>query len=202
VSWDALAHASWRGKCWNGRPATTVDERGAAFSGIDRTGPIVGRGVLLDLARTAGVDRLEGGTPIGPDELDAAVEAAGVEIAAGDILLLRTGHVTVLPDKVAYLMTTPGPSVDAVPWFRHHDVAAAATDSLAFEVYPNGDEVVGMPVHALNLVMVGLTQGQNFWLEDLAASCAADGRYTFLLSATPIPFANALGGPVAPVAIK
>ena len=200
--WDALPHASWRGRCWNGRPASTVDENGAAFSGIDKTGPIVGRGVLLDLARTAGVDRLEGGTAVGPDELDAAVDAAGVELAPGDILLLRTGHITVLPDTTAYLMTCPGPSVETAPWFRRHDVAAVATDSLAFEVYPNGDEVVGMPLHALNLVMIGLTQGQNFWLEDLASACAADGRYTFLLSATPLPFANALGGPVAPVAVK
>ena len=49
---------------------------------------------------------------------------------------------------------------------------------------------------------MGLTQGQNFDLEDLAADCAADGRYTFLLEASPIPFTGAVGAPVNPVAIR
>ena len=49
---------------------------------------------------------------------------------------------------------------------------------------------------------LGLTQGQNFDLEDLAADCADDGRWTFLLEASPIPFTGAVGSPVNPVAVK
>ncbi len=49
---------------------------------------------------------------------------------------------------------------------------------------------------------MGLTQGQNWDLETLSADCAADGVYEFLLSATPEPFVDAVGSPVAPVAVK
>jgi hypothetical protein len=49
---------------------------------------------------------------------------------------------------------------------------------------------------------MGMPQGQNFWLEDLAADCATDGQYAFMLEATPEPFLGAVGAPVAPVAIK
>jgi hypothetical protein len=59
-----------------------------------------------------------------------------------------------------------------------------------------------LPVHMLHLVEMGLVQGQNFDLEELAADCAGDGRYSFLLSATPDPIAGATGAPVTPVAIK
>jgi hypothetical protein len=49
---------------------------------------------------------------------------------------------------------------------------------------------------------MGLPQGQNFDLEELAVACASDGAYDFFFSATPEPFARGLGGPVAPVAIR
>jgi hypothetical protein len=49
---------------------------------------------------------------------------------------------------------------------------------------------------------MGMTQGQNWDLEELAADCAADGVYEFLLEASPEPFVDALGAPVNPIAIK
>ena len=39
-------------------------------------------------------------------------------------------------------------------------------------------------------------------LDELAADCYSDGQYDFLLTATPIPFTHAVGGPVAPTAVK
>ena len=87
-------------------------------------------------------------------------------------------------------------------WFRDHDVAAVATDNLTFEVYPCEREDAILPVHLLHLVDMGMTQGQNWNFEELAADCAADGRYTFFLDASPLPFTNAVGSPVNPVAIK
>ena len=47
-----------------------------------------------------------------------------------------------------------------------------------------------------------MTQGQNWFLDELADACAADGRYAFLLDATPLPFTGALGSPVNPVALR
>ncbi len=90
--WDSLAHASYGGVIYNGYPASTVSADGAARSGIARMGTIVSRGVLLDVARALGRDVLEPGYPIMPADLDAAVELAGVDLAAGDIMLVRTGQ--------------------------------------------------------------------------------------------------------------
>jgi hypothetical protein len=49
---------------------------------------------------------------------------------------------------------------------------------------------------------MGMTQGQNWVLDPLAQDCAADGRYTFLLDATPLPLTGGLGSPLNPVALK
>ena len=57
-----------------------------------------------------------------------------------------------------------------------------------------------MPVHMIHLRDMGLVQGQNLHLDDLAADCAADGQYDFLLVATPLPLTGAVGAPVAPTA--
>jgi hypothetical protein len=57
-------------------------------------------------------------------------------------------------------------------------------------------------VHYLHLVMMGMTQGQNWMLEELAEDCASDGIYEFLLSASPEPFVGGVGTPVNPAAVK
>jgi kynurenine formamidase len=103
---------------------------------------------------------------------------------------------------MAYSISTAGPSMQTAKWFHDKGVAAVATDNLSFEVYPGEDDAVMFPVHLLHLVEMGLVQGQNFDLEALAADCADDGRYTFLLSASPDPVVNASGAPVTPVAVK
>jgi hypothetical protein len=77
-----------------------------------------------------------------------------------------------------------------------------ATDTLVFEVFPGERDDLFLPVHMLHLVDMGLTQGQNFVLDELAADCADDGVYEFLLEASPQPFTNAVGSPVNPVAVK
>ena len=52
-------------------------------------------------------------------------------------------------------------------WFHDHDVAAVATDTLVLEVYPCESEDLYLPVHLLHLVEMGMTQGQNWFLDEL-----------------------------------
>ena len=77
-----------------------------------------------------------------------------------------------------------------------------ATDTLVFEVFPSQYEDIYLPVHLLHLVEMGLTQGQNWVLDPLAEACSADGRYSFLLDATPLPLTEGLGSPLNPVALR
>jgi len=202
--WDALAHVTYDGRMYNGFEPDSIDERGAQRCGVDKVGTLVSRGVLLDVARALGVERLSGGYAITPDDLDAAVEQARVAIEPGDVVLVRTGQMQVLKEGrlVDYGTPSAGLGMATAAWFHERDVAAVATDNLTFEVYPGERDDVAFPLHMLHLVEMGLTQGQNFDLEDVAEACAADGVYTFLLDASPLPFVRALGSPVVPVAVK
>jgi len=204
--WNALAHVSYGGVIYNGYPASSVSPDGAARCGIHRLTTVVSRGVLLDVARALGRDVLEPGYPITPDDLDAACRLAQVDVTPGDILLVRTGQMVHLApsarDLVAYTWPSPGLTIETAEWFHARDVAAVATDTLVFEVFPSQHEDAYLPVHLLHLVEMGMTQGQNWVLDALAEDCAADGRYTFLLDATPLPLTGGLGTPLNPVALK
>jgi kynurenine formamidase len=221
--WDGLAHVSYGGKIYNGFPQSSVTSAGASKCGIHLVDSLVGRGVLLDVARAKGVDVLDGGYAIQPADLDAACELGGVRIETGDVILVRTGQMahlnmngrfpaggTTVPlpnllnfnDVLRYMGFAPGLSMATAEWFHSRDVAAVTTDTLSLEVLPCEDKEIYLPVHLLHLVEMGMTQGQNWLLDPLAADCADDGVYTFLLDATPLPLTNALGSPVNPVAIK
>lgn len=202
--WDALTHASHSGKIYNGRPADTITAHtGARFSGIDAIPYVVSRGVLLDVARAKGLDRLPGDHAVMPQDLDEAAEFGRVEVRAGDIVLVRTGQIQVClaGDNHAYGHPSPGLSVRTPEWFHARDVAAVANDTLTFEIFPPEIEDLWLPVHALHLVEMGMIQGQNWNLEKLSTACAELSRYAFLLSAMPEPFVGGTGTPVAPVAV-
>ncbi|MEU5579606.1 cyclase family protein [Streptomyces huasconensis] len=202
--WDALTHVSHSGKIYNGRPAATITAHtGARFSGIEKVPYIVSRGVLLDVARTKGLGRLPGDHAVSPEDLDEAAKFGGVTVRRGDIVLVRTGQIQVYlaGDRHMYGHPSPGLSVRTPEWFHARDVAAVADDTLTFEIFPPEIEGLWLPVHALHLVEMGLTQGQNWDLEKLSTACAEEGRYAFLLSAMPEPFVGGTGTPVAPVAV-
>ena len=77
-----------------------------------------------------------------------------------------------------YTWPSPGLTIETAQWFHARDVAAVATDTLVFEVFPCQHEDIYLPVHLLHLVEMGMTQGQNWVLDPLAEACAADGRYS------------------------
>jgi kynurenine formamidase len=202
--WDGLGHVSYEGNLYNGVPASTINEYGATQLGIHHITTLVSRGVLLDVARAKGVERLDGGYAITAEDLDAAAALGKVDVRSGDVVLLRTGQMQLFlaGDKMGYGTPSPGPSLQTVQWFHDHDVAAVATDNVTFEVFPCERDDALLPVHLLHLVDMGMTQGQNWNFEGLAADCADDGRYAFFLDASPLPFTNAVGAPVHPVAVK
>lgn len=202
--WDALAHVSYEGKLYNGVPSSVITAAGAARMGIDKIKTIIGRGVLLDVAKAKGVDRVDGGYALTGADLDAAAEMGKIKVQSGDIVLIRTGHMQWFHegDREKYGVPAPGPSLQTVEWFHAHDVAAVATDNITFEVYPSEREDAMLPVHLLHLVDMGMTQGQNWNLEELAKDCADDGRYSFFLDASPMPFTHAVGSPVNPIVVK
>lgn len=206
---DGLAHFFYKDTMYNGFWIGNVEayagaRRGSIHQMKDR---LVGRGVLLDLPRYKGVERLQGGYGITPEDLDGCAAAQGVDVGEGDMLLLRTGHVPwfySLSDKNEFWTAgAPGITNAVVDWLAEKDVAVLATDNIAVEVEPHeeGWEHV-YPIHARLIRDLGLTLGEVWWLEDLADACASDGRYEFFLSAPPLNVTNASGSPTNPVAIR
>ncbi|HEY1740875.1 MAG TPA: cyclase family protein [Acidimicrobiia bacterium] len=202
--WDALGHVGYGHELYNGVADTTNDEQGAHELGVERYGPIVSRGVLLDVARLHGVDHFDDGYPITGDDLDGCATSAGITVESGDVVLVRTGQMHWLREgrRSRYSHPSPGLSTQSITWLHDHDVAAVATDTIVFEVFPCEDPAVLLPVHMIHLRDMGLVQGQNFALDAFATACAEDGQADCLLVATPLPLTRALGGPVAPTAIR
>src|SRR6516162_2938645 len=86
--WDALGHIFYHDKMYNGHHASLVDSDGLHRLGIEHAKDrLVGRGVLLDIARRRGVVALADGEGISNDELDACAEAQKVAIKKGDFVL-------------------------------------------------------------------------------------------------------------------
>jgi kynurenine formamidase len=203
--WDALAHVGYEGLLYNNTPdAAITQDGGAARLGIEHYGPIVSRGVLLDVARLQGVEYFDEGYAIDSDDLAAAEERAGVTVEPGDVLLVRTGQMHWLRrgDRQRFADPSPGLGVGAIEYLHDKEVAAVASDTLTFEVWPGEDPAALLPVHMIDLRDMGLVQGQLWALDELAADCADDGLSEFLLAATPLPITHAVGGPVAPTATK
>src|SRR5947207_1948816 len=89
TQWDSLAHVYYDGRLYNGVPASTLGAAGATRNAIDKLARgIVSRGVLLDLARARGVERLRAGDVITPADLEAAERAAGVRAERGSPALV------------------------------------------------------------------------------------------------------------------
>ena len=206
TQWDSLAHVYYGGQLYNGYPASTTTSAGATRNAIDKLGAgIVSRGVLLDVARLMGMERLPPGRVITPADLEAAERTEGVHVESGDVLLLRTGHLTVFTvdgDRVGYMRQMPGLGIACVEWLHARQVAAVATDTNAVEVIPFEDPTTPLPVHLLCIRDMGLTLGEMFDLEALAADCAADGVWEFLFTAPPLKVSGGVGSPLNPLAVK
>ena len=210
TQWDALSHMVFEGKIYNGYEATEVSSLGALKNDIAQAREkLIGRGVLLDIARWKNKPWLDGGEAISGDDLEDCAAAEGVEVRPGDIVLVRTGQMGQVKAEgdwgdyaAGYSARAPGLGLASAEWIHAKQVAAVATDTWGAEVLPTETRDVSMPMHIILIVHMGLTLGEIFDLEALADDCASDGVYEFLFSAPPLPITRAVGSPINPVAVK
>lgn len=193
---DALAHAWHDDLLYNGFPGASVrSTTGARHCGADALGPIVGRGVLLDVAAAGD---LEAGDRVGAADLRAAAGRAGVAVAAGDVVLVRTGWLERTGHSAAayYDDGEPGLDVEAAAWLAERDVAAVGADNFALEAIPfaHGE---AFPVHQLLLRDRGIPIIEGLVLDGLAARAAT----AFLFVALPLALEGSTASPLSPVAI-
>jgi kynurenine formamidase len=193
---------------------------------------IVGRGVLADVGRwRAAADRPlrhHDTDVIEAAELSQCLADQGTSVGTGDILLIRTGWPAwwrQLPaddrkQRVSHPLPYPGlgPGADCARALWDMHISAVASDTPALEAGPSSAVLPGFdaptdgdPVqaraertilHVRLLVLLGMPIGELFDLEALADDCAADGRYSFMLTSAPLNLPGGIGSPPNAVAVK
>lgn len=194
---DGLCHFSCDGKLFGGVEAARVQSYASGFTehSIDGVAPILRRGVLLDIARLAGMDELPAEFSVSPAHLDAAEQNQGVAVRPGDVCLLRTGWARSWEDPARYIrrVTGPGPEEPGARWLSARRVFAAGSDTIAFEKVP----AANMPVHVHLLVENGIHILEALDMEELAR----DRVYEFLFIAAPLKIRGGTGSPIRPLAV-
>jgi kynurenine formamidase len=198
---DALCHVSHQGRLFGGQDAYEA-QRGGRFSalGVEQIPIVVGRGVLLDVAGLHGVDVLPPAHPITAGELEAAASRQGVDVRAGDAVLVRSGWALHWSDPERFLGHrdgVPGPDESAAEWLAGHRVRVTGAETIAYECIPAGQGDAFLPVHRLLLVEHGIHIIEGLNLTELAREAV----FEFLFVLTPLKIVGATGSPVRPVAV-
>jgi kynurenine formamidase len=194
---DALSHQAENLTLHGGVHVDDGVQTSAGFRqlGVETMAPLVGRGVLLDVA---GDRRLDPDYAISPADLDRAATRAGVEVHKDDVVLVRTGFGTLWSKPEEYLHAA-GVSAAGSRWLVERRVKAVGADNMAFDVMGPADPElkVTLPGHILLLVRAGIPIIENLNLEELASAKV----YEFLFVCLPLKMRGATGSPVRPIAI-
>jgi kynurenine formamidase len=208
TQYDALGHLWYGGKIYNGYDArsTVGGLEKASVQPIAERG-VVGRGVLLDMARFRGKPTLDKGETFTHEDLLACAQSQGVQIEPRDILIIRTNFLHLFHEQGESFyegFNEPGLvySPELVRWFQEMEIPNLVTDTIANEVTTDPNNGAALVLHSALMRNLGVTLTEIADLERLAADCAEDGRYDFLYVAAPLAIAKAAGSPVNPVVIK
>ena len=168
---------------------------------------VVGRGILLDMARFRGKPTLDKGETFTHEDLLACAEAQGVTIEKRDILVVRTNFLQLFHDQGEAFyegFNEPGLvySPELVQWFQDMEIPNLVTDTIANEVTFDPNSGAALVLHNALMRNLGVTLTEIADLEQLADDCAADGQYAFFYAAAPLKVAQGSGSPVNPIVVK
>ncbi len=214
---DTFSHIYRENSLYNNMPPPKPD--GTMHGDAASVKYMVGRGVLLDVAKYKGMDPLPGGYWITLEDLQNTAKAQKVEVQKGDILLVRTGWRKTWdepgPDGKVDLLHTkwhqpqPGVSVDSFGFFNDMEIVAIGADNAAVEwgfplppVPGNKMKVYGgferLPLHPEFLWDRGAYIMEILNLDELAQ----DQAYEFLFVLGPLLLRGGIGVPINPIAIR
>jgi len=209
TQYDALGHVWYDDTLYNGYPA---DSTGAGMSKASvhpiAVKGVVGRGILLDMARHRGKDVLAKGETFTHEDLMECAAAQGAEIQKRDIIIIRTGWIgsfyTTPAEEFFKDFVEPGLtySPELVQWFADMEIPNLVTDTIANEVTVHAESGIILPLHNALMRNLGVTLTEIAQLDPLGADCAEDGQYEFLYTAAPLKIVEGTGAPVNPIVVK
>jgi kynurenine formamidase len=186
---------------------------------------IAGRGLVIDV----GAYREAVGRPIDQTrneqipvtDLDATLDWQECDIRPGDIIMIRTGwlkHMRTAGGRLDGVLRSPGlrQAEETAAWLWDRQVSMAASDNIALEAWPaTGSDLTvkaeiegSMPtsshsgmLHRILIPLLGLTIGELWELDELAAACTRRGRYDVFVTAQPLNLLGGVGSPANAMAI-
>jgi kynurenine formamidase len=196
---DALCHQSCDLTLFGGVPVDRAETPGGFKElGVETVPPLLGRGVLLDVAGWMGVPELPANHAVGDHELAACAAAQKVDVRPGDVLLVRTGYGAHWHDEARYLKAA-GVAKSGTLWAADRGVAAVGADNVAWDALEERDPETGATLfaHVHLLTRKGVYILENLNLEALAR----DRRYDFAFVGLPLKLRGATGSPIRPLAL-
>ena len=203
---DAFAHRFFDGKMWNGFSHEEVTQEGGATKNsiYNIHDGIFTRAILMDIPRLKGVPYLEPGTRIFVEDLEAWEKQAGVKVAAGDAVFIRTGRWARREKTGPWNAGVEAAGLDpsVLPWLKRRDVAVLGSETAQDAMPPPvGSELGPLALHDFALIVLGIQLMDNTKLEAVSEAAAARKRWEFLLTASPLPVRNGTGSPINPIAV-
>ena len=200
TQFDGLGHIGIGDLYYNGlNHHDFAKAEGLTELGVENVGPIVTRGVLIDVAGYKGVEHLSDSYEITRADLEGALKKQGVQITPGDVVVIHTGWGKFwMTDNDRYNTTEPGIGLEAGQYLVDQKIVMLCCDNWGIEVVPNPDESLAFPVHQLFIVKHGIYNLENIITEELAAAKV----YEFAFSFAPLRLKGATGSPGNPIAIR
>lgn len=197
---DGLGHVGIGDLYYNGLSRHDfVTAEGLTSLGVEQIGPIVTRGVLIDVAAYKDVAMLDGGYEITVADLEGALDRQGIRISSGDVVLIHTGWGALwMKDNARFSASSPGIGMQAAQFLVDQEIVMVGSDTLGTEVLPNPDASLVFPVHQLLIAKNGIYNMENLATEVLVESQTDE----FLFVYAPLPLKGAPGSPGNPVAIR
>lgn len=196
---DALCHAAEHGRMYGGVDAQEACAGGKyTVHGVETIAPFLCRGVLADIPKLLGVDRLEPGFGVTEKHLAAAL--GDLRPGTGEVVLVRTGWPQLYSDPAAYIghdTGVPGITAGAAEYLADFGIRSVCSDTVATDQLLPGAGHTSLPAHRVLLIERGvhITEILNF--EELSAT----GAREFLYAALPLRMTGATGSPVRPIAV-
>jgi kynurenine formamidase len=207
---DAVdCHIMADGKGYNGVSMEEIKAAGGCPRGSIHAlkDGVVTRGILFDATRLPGKATAQGwlepGTPIHREDLEALEKIQRVKVSPGDVILLYTGRwkrratLGPWPNATGFA----GYHADVAYFLKERGVSFIASDG-PNDVSPSGlPQAVGLGLHQLALVAMGVSIFDNLDFERAVEQARRLNRYEFLFMAAPLRIEKGMGSPLNPLAV-
>jgi kynurenine formamidase len=200
---DALTHIVFKDQMFGGKSERQqVSSEGSTWGTVDKLGPIVTRGILLDGPNFYGKKWIEPGSALTKSEILEMEKRFNFTIAQGDCVLYRSGHFARREELGVWDPSdfSAGFYLDTIDLFKERKVSVIGADGDS-DARPSPVDDIHSPIHALALPGLGIPLLDNLQLEPLAKACEKNGRWEFLMIIAPLNIPGGTGSPVNPIAI-